>query len=404
MRAPVVWRHVPPASGRRAAQHRGGRSRRATWSASSARSPRPRRPGPTSAWCPSWRSPATRPRTCSSSPPSWPTTWPRSKRWRRATGSAPSWSATSGRPPTGTGSPTRPRSVPAAVWWGSTGSASCPTTACSTSSAGSCRAPRRRRSSGWPARGSGISVCEDVWFPDGPVAQQGRAGADVVVNLNASPYNRGRRSERLAMLRERVAEAGCAIAYVNQVGGQDELVFDGDSLIVAADGTLLATGAQFATDLVVVDIPVAGADGPPRGHGSCPGWSPPNPARRQRPAPLRLRPALRPAALRRGRGLCRPRAGDPRLPGQERVQRGGDRAVRRHRLVVGGDHRGRRPGPVPRPRDLHALALFERRFPSRRRGPGRAARHRPAGGAHRGGARGVHLHAGRGARAASPPG
>jgi NAD+ synthase (glutamine-hydrolysing) len=107
----------------------------------------------------------------------------------------------------------------------------------------------------------GISVCEDVWFPDGPVAQQGIAGADVVVNLNASPYNSGRRHERLAMLHERVAEAGCAIAYVNQVGGQDELVFDGDSLIVAADGTLLATGAQFATDLVVVDIPVAGGQG-----------------------------------------------------------------------------------------------------------------------------------------------
>jgi NAD+ synthase (glutamine-hydrolysing) len=102
----------------------------------------------------------------------------------------------------------------------------------------------------------GVSVCEDVWFPDGPVARQGRAGADVVVNLNASPYNRGRRHDRLAMLEQRVAEAGCAIAYVNQVGGQDELVFDGDSLIMAADGALLATGAQFATDLVVVDIPV----------------------------------------------------------------------------------------------------------------------------------------------------
>jgi NAD+ synthase (glutamine-hydrolysing) len=102
----------------------------------------------------------------------------------------------------------------------------------------------------------GVSICEDVWFADGPVAQQGHGGADLVVNLNASPYHRGRRGERLAMLRERVAEAGCAIAYVNQVGGQDELVFDGDSLIVASDGTLLASGAQFKTDLVVVDIPL----------------------------------------------------------------------------------------------------------------------------------------------------
>ena len=102
----------------------------------------------------------------------------------------------------------------------------------------------------------GVSVCEDVWLDDGPVAQAGRAGADVVVNINVSPYNRGRRSERVALLRERVAEAGCAVVYVNQVGGQDELVFDGDSLVVAADGTLVATGAQFETDLVVVDLPV----------------------------------------------------------------------------------------------------------------------------------------------------
>src|SRR5208282_2269181 len=100
----------------------------------------------------------------------------------------------------------------------------------------------------------GVSICEDIWFDDGPVAHAGRAGADVVVNLNASPYNRGRRKERLAMLSRRVAEAGCAIAYVNQVGGQDELVFDGDSLIVAADGALVGTGVQFAEDLVLVDL------------------------------------------------------------------------------------------------------------------------------------------------------
>jgi NAD+ synthase (glutamine-hydrolysing) len=102
----------------------------------------------------------------------------------------------------------------------------------------------------------GVSICEDIWFDEGPVAHEGRAGADVVVNLNSSPYNRGRRNERLAVLRRRVAEAGCPIAYVNQVGGQDELVFDGDSLFVAGDGALVASGKQFETDLVVVDLPI----------------------------------------------------------------------------------------------------------------------------------------------------
>ncbi len=139
----------------------------------------------------------------------------------------------------------------------------------------------------------GVSICEDVWFDDGPVAHAGRAGADVVVNLNASPYNRGRRAERLSMLRGRVAEAGCAIAYVNQVGGQDELVFDGDSLIVGADGTLVASGAQFATDLVVVDLPIGGH----RPHAVTellPRIAVSEPRRGERPAlaPTPLRPAL----------------------------------------------------------------------------------------------------------------
>ncbi|HEX3946611.1 MAG TPA: NAD+ synthase, partial [Acidimicrobiales bacterium] len=101
----------------------------------------------------------------------------------------------------------------------------------------------------------GVSICEDVWSAGGPVPALGRAGADVVVNLNASPYSLGRRDERLAMLRRRVAEAGCTIAYVNQVGGQDELVFDGASLVVGPTGELLAAGAQFAEDLLIVDLP-----------------------------------------------------------------------------------------------------------------------------------------------------
>jgi NAD+ synthase (glutamine-hydrolysing) len=111
----------------------------------------------------------------------------------------------------------------------------------------------------------GLSICEDVWADAGPVADLGHAGAQLVVNINASPYSRGRRAERLAMLEARVREAGCAIAYLNQVGGQDELVFDGASLVVGADGALLAAGAQFHEDFVVVDVPLARGSSPDAG-------------------------------------------------------------------------------------------------------------------------------------------
>jgi NAD+ synthase (glutamine-hydrolysing) len=104
----------------------------------------------------------------------------------------------------------------------------------------------------------GVSICEDAWFPDGPIRQLADGGADLVVNLNASPFHRGKVREREAMLADRAAEAGCAIAYVNMVGGQDELVFDGASLVVAADGSVITRAPQyeelvFVTDLEITD-------------------------------------------------------------------------------------------------------------------------------------------------------
>src|SRR5690349_18992335 len=74
----------------------------------------------------------------------------------------------------------------------------------------------------------GISICEDVWVPGGPVARLSKAGADVIVNINASPYHRGKWQARHSMLSTRATDHGVAMAYVNLVGGQDELVFDGD--------------------------------------------------------------------------------------------------------------------------------------------------------------------------------
>jgi len=106
----------------------------------------------------------------------------------------------------------------------------------------------------------GTTVCEDLWFPAGPVADQAAAGAALVVNVNASPYSRGRLEERLAVTAERVGESHCAVAYVNQVGGQDELVFDGGSFVVDAAGSLVARAAQFEEALLVVDLDLPGRD------------------------------------------------------------------------------------------------------------------------------------------------
>jgi len=105
----------------------------------------------------------------------------------------------------------------------------------------------------------GVSICEDAWTADGPIAELGRGGAGLVVNLNASPYNVGKAEARLAVVRDRAAESGATIAYVNQVGGQDELIFDGDSMVVAPDGTVLARAAQFTEGLVIVDVEVPDA-------------------------------------------------------------------------------------------------------------------------------------------------
>ena len=106
----------------------------------------------------------------------------------------------------------------------------------------------------------GVSVCEDMWFESGPIPIESEGGARLVVNVNASPYSIGRFDERLAVVRERVAEARCAIAYVNQVGGQDELVFDGGSMIVDANGELLAAAPRFTEALLVADIELDDAE------------------------------------------------------------------------------------------------------------------------------------------------
>ncbi len=100
----------------------------------------------------------------------------------------------------------------------------------------------------------GVLICEDVWLSNGPAGALVAEGATLLVVTNASPYARGRRAEREAMLGERARELNVPIAYVNMVGGQDELVFDGQSFVVAASGEIIARAGAFREELLVVDI------------------------------------------------------------------------------------------------------------------------------------------------------
>ena len=100
----------------------------------------------------------------------------------------------------------------------------------------------------------GITICEDIWYPDGPIAEQSRAGARLIVNINGSPFHAGRSAERERMLSQRAAANGVFLAYVNMVGGQDELVFDGGSMVLGPCGQLIARASQFEEDLLVVDL------------------------------------------------------------------------------------------------------------------------------------------------------
>ncbi len=100
----------------------------------------------------------------------------------------------------------------------------------------------------------GITICEDIWFPGGPPQAVTNAGAVLLVNINASPYHAGRWREREQMLRTRAQDYTAVVAYVNLVGGQDELIFDGTSVVLDHTGAVIARGAQFEEELIVCDI------------------------------------------------------------------------------------------------------------------------------------------------------
>ena len=103
----------------------------------------------------------------------------------------------------------------------------------------------------------GINICEDVWYPTGPMTLQAHAGAEVIVNINGSPYYAGKGIFREEMLATRAADNGVIVVYLNMVGGQDELVFDGDSMVFNEQGALIARAREFAEEMLLVDLDTA---------------------------------------------------------------------------------------------------------------------------------------------------
>lgn len=101
----------------------------------------------------------------------------------------------------------------------------------------------------------GLNICEDIWYPAGPTKMQALAGdAHLIINISSSPYQASKTTDRERMLCTRAEDNAVALAYCNQIGGQDELVFDGNSLIIDEDGRIIARGRAFAEDLIVADI------------------------------------------------------------------------------------------------------------------------------------------------------
>ncbi|MBI5074897.1 MAG: NAD+ synthase [Nitrospirae bacterium] len=147
---------------------------------------------------------------------------------------------------------------------------------------------------------AGINICEDIWHRNGPALTQSRAGADIIININASPYEMGKPAIREKILEERSRENRVFIAYLNAVGGQDELVFDGCSMVYDYEGRLIARAAQFEEAMLLLDIDVSreqryrkdllpvdtGQTGPPRSIRKISIALPDHAARKSLPLPL----------------------------------------------------------------------------------------------------------------------
>jgi NAD+ synthase (glutamine-hydrolysing) len=134
----------------------------------------------------------------------------------------------------------------------------------------------------------GVSICEDIWYPGGPPTIQAYAGAEVLLNLSSSPFFVGKQAGRERMLATRASDTGSIVAYCNLVGGQDELIFDGNSVVFDGQGDLVARAKAFEEDLLLVDLDIEDVFRT-RLHDPRRRWlsvaRPPMPIRRRHPSP-----------------------------------------------------------------------------------------------------------------------
>ena len=190
-----------------------------------------------------------------------------------------------------------------------------------------------------------LIVCEDLWRDGGPVGRVLQSDASLLLVINASPFERDKDEVRLPLVTRRAVETSTTVAYVNIVGGQDDLVFDGDSVVVDPDGRILARAPQFEEHVLFVDLDLEPAGDVAPARRTSPGWCStcPTTTRGDVDRARHRRTARRPRAA-----LERPRARAPRLRREERLPERHPRPLRRHRLERVRRARGRRDRRRPR--------------------------------------------------------
>ena len=220
----------------------------------------------------------------------------------------------------------------------------------------------------------GLNICEDIWQSVGPSEIQCRAGAELIVNINGSPFEIDKRKTRQGLVTSAARRNRAFVAYVNQVGGQDELVFDGGSMVARPDGNLLASSPQFEEDLLVIDLDFEQVRAAPsrqpchtsRRRGGSGNYGDVAGPRAEAEKQTRVATAADRGGRHSRRHLLGTRRRNPRLPTQDRIRQSGGRPVGRRRFVIGRRSGGGRPRRAKRRRRVDAVALLFRRFPVRR--------------------------------------